>query len=208
MKDRKYYQVTEFCHRFVADYIEEGDCCIDATCGNGYDTEFLCRMAGASGKVYAFDIQEQAVSKTAERLLAAGYADRAELYCTGHEHMDEYVRESVSAIMFNFGYLPGGSHELATRPETSLRAVRRGLELLKEGGVMSLCIYSGGDTGYEERDALLAWAEALDPSEWLVIACSYYNRKNDPPQPVFVIRLPQRDRRRKKMDQPADIREN
>ena len=54
---------------------------------------------------------------------------------------------------------------------------------------MSLCIYSGGDTGYEEKNALMAYLKELDPARWLVIACSYYSRKNDPPQPVFVIRL-------------------
>ena len=54
---------------------------------------------------------------------------------------------------------------------------------------MSLCIYSGGDTGYEERDALLAYVRDLDPKKWLVIVNSYYNRKNDPPIPVFIIRL-------------------
>ena len=29
------------------------------------------------------------------------------------------------------------------------------MELLKKGGIMSLCIYSGKDTGYEEKEALL-----------------------------------------------------
>ena len=63
MKRKKNYQVTEFCHRFLSDYIEEGSCCIDATCGNGNDTEFLCRMTGEQGRVYAFDIQARAVKK-------------------------------------------------------------------------------------------------------------------------------------------------
>lgn len=189
MKRKKNYQVTEFCHRFLSDYIEEGSCCIDATCGNGNDTEFLCRMTGEQGRVYAFDIQARAVKKTAERLENAGYSERAVLYCEGHERMAEYVKEKADVIMFNFGYLPGGDHTVATRRETSLRAVRAAMRLLKEGGVISLCIYSGGDTGYEERDALFDYLSELDPKQWLVIACSYYNRKNDPPQPVFVIRL-------------------
>ena len=103
--------------------------------------------------------------------------------------MAEYVREAADAIVFNFGYLPGGDHALSTRAETSLEGVRQGLDILKPGGVMSLCIYSGGDTGYEEKNALMAYLKELDPARWLVIACSYYNRKNDPPQPVFVIRL-------------------
>lgn len=113
----------------------------------------------------------------------------ARMYCAGHEHMEEYVQEEADVIMFNFGYLPGGDHAVATHPDTSLQAVRQGMALLKKGGVMSLCIYSGGDTGYEERDVLLEYLKDLEPARWLVIACSYYNRKNDPPQPVFVIRL-------------------
>ena len=113
----------------------------------------------------------------------------AAIYCAGHEHMAEYVREAADAIVFNFGYLPGGDHALSTRAETSLEGVRQSLDILKPGGVMSLCIYSGGDTGYEEKNALMAYLKELDPARWLVIACSYYNRKNDPPQPVFVIRL-------------------
>lgn len=193
MKDRKRYQITEYCHHFLGEYIEEGDCCIDATCGNGNDTEFLCRMVGPGGLVYGFDIQEQAVIRTRQRLCDAGFSERVRLYCAGHEYMAEYVKENaagkVAAIMFNFGYLPGGDHSVATRAETSLAAVKAGLVFLKPGGVMSLCIYSGGDTGYEERDALLSFLRELDPKEWLVLACSYFNRKNDPPLPVFVIRL-------------------
>ena len=70
-----------------------------------------------------------------------------------------------------------------------LFATSRGLKLLKTGGVMSLCIYSGGDTGYEEKNTLLAYLKELDTKQWLVIVHSYYNRKNDPPLPVFVVRL-------------------
>ena len=189
MKRKKDYQITEFCHRFLSDYIEEGSCCIDATCGNGNDTEFLCRMAGEAGKVYAFDIQARAVERTAERLENAGYRERAVLYCKGHEHMAEYVKEKADVIMFNFGYLPGGDHSVATRSETSLRAVSEAMGLLKEGGVISLCIYSGGDKGFEERDAVLAWLKELDPRKYLVVLSSYYNRPNNPPIPVIIQKL-------------------
>lgn len=186
---KRSYQITEFCHRFLQDYITEQDCCVDATAGNGSDTEFLCRMAGPGGKVYAFDIQAEALEHTRIRLEQAGLLDRAVLIRDGHEHMQEYVTEPVSAVVFNFGYLPGGDHRIATRPETSVQAVRQGLTLLKPGGIMSLCVYSGGDTGYGERDALLRFLKQLDARSWLVIVSSYYNRGNDPPLPVFVVRL-------------------
>ena len=186
---KRSYQITEFCRRFLEDYITENDCRVDATAGNGNDTEFLCRMAGPGGKVYGFDIQAEALAHTRHRLEAAGLLPRAVLIQDGHEHMQDYVEEPVSAIVFNFGYLPGGDHAIATQPETSIRAVSQGLELLKPGGIMSLCIYSGGDTGYEERDALLQFLKGLDSRKWLVIVSSYYNRRNDPPLPVFVVRL-------------------
>lgn len=186
---KRSYQVTELCHRFLQDHITENDRCVDATAGNGRDTEFLCRMAGAKGKVYAFDIQEEALEHTRQRLRESGLLERAVLIKDGHEHMGEYIKEPVSAVVFNFGYLPGGSHQIATKPQTSVAAVRQGLALLKPGGVMSLCIYSGGDTGYREKDVLLQFLKGLDAKDWLVIASSYYNRDNDPPLPVFVIRL-------------------
>lgn len=186
---REKYQITEYCHHFLRDYIREGDICVDATAGNGGDTEFLCRLAGENGKVYAFDVQEQAVRSTEERLERAGLRDRAELICAGHERMKEFVKERAAAVVFNLGYLPGGDHAVATKADTTLRAAEQALELLKPGGVVSLCIYSGGDTGYEERDTLLSWLRELDPRRWLVIVNCYYNRRNDPPLPVFIIRL-------------------
>ena len=52
------FQITEYCHHILEEYIEEGDICIDATAGNGGDTEFLCQKVGETGNVYAFDVQE------------------------------------------------------------------------------------------------------------------------------------------------------
>ena len=89
---------------------------------------------------------------------------------------------------FNFGYLPGGDHRIATQAETSVAAVEQGLRLLKPGGVMSLCIYSGGDTGFAEKEALLGYLKKLPSEAYTVILSPYYNRRGDPPLPVFVFR--------------------
>ncbi|PWJ51450.1 tRNA (mnm(5)s(2)U34)-methyltransferase [Faecalicatena contorta] len=183
------YQITEYCHRFLEMYIESGDICVDATAGNGNDTEFLCRMTGESGQVYAFDIQPQAIECTKERIRKLGFESQVRLIQDGHEKMGEYVKESVSAIVFNFGYLPGGDHRISTQPASSLEAIQEGMKLLKIDGVMSLCIYSGQDSGYEEKEAILSYLKELDSKRWLVIVNSFHNRKNDPPIPVFIIRL-------------------
>ena len=170
--------------------MKEGDICIDATAGNGNDTLLLCQLVGDEGKVFAFDIQQTAIANTKERLEQADVLHRAELCLDSHTNMHEYVeKESVSCIVFNFGYLPGGDHNLATRKETSVHAIQEGLILLKKGGMMSLCIYSGGDSGFEERDAILEMVKGLDGKQFLVIVSSYYNRPNHPPIPVMIIKL-------------------
>ena len=79
------YQITEYCHRMIKEHIKEGDCCVDATAGNGNDTEFLCRLTGADGKVYAFDIQKAAVEHTKKRLEEAGLTERAKVILDGHD---------------------------------------------------------------------------------------------------------------------------
>lgn len=190
MKVMKNYQITEWCHHFIREHVKEGDCCIDATAGNGNDTQLLCELVGETGKVIAFDIQEEAVTHTKERLKKAGLLKRAEVLQESHVNMERYVKEdSLSCIVFNFGYLPGGDHCLATKAETSVQAIHQGLRLLKKGGLMSLCVYSGGDSGFEERDAVLGELRKLDARQYLVVLSSYYNRPNHPPIPILIIKL-------------------
>lgn len=186
----KKYQITEWCLRFIRDHVKEGDWCIDATAGNGNDTLVLCELVGDTGKVIAFDIQDEAIANTKMRLEEHGVAHRAKVLKESHVSMAKYAAEgSVSCIVFNFGYLPGGDHNLATRKESSIKAIREGLRLLKKGGIMSLCIYSGGDSGFEERDAILEELKKLDGKRYLVIKSEYYNRPNNPPIPVLIVKL-------------------
>ena len=181
------YQITDWCRHFLRLHITPGDLCIDATMGNGRDTELLCQLTGEKGRVLAFDIQEAALLRTQKRLREAQAPDNYRLILDSHSHMEQYAdAETVSCIAFNLGYLPGGDHTLATRAHTSLEAVQKSLTLLKKGGLLSLCIYSGGDTGFEERDTLLPFLKELDPKAYLVILSSYYNRPNHPPIPVLV----------------------
>lgn len=180
-------QITHWCHEVIRFQVKEGGRYIDATMGNGNDTLFLCKLAGDRGHVTAFDIQEEALEHTKKLLEMHGMSGRAELILDSHEHMDKYEKpESIDLICFNFGYLPGGDHRIATRAETSVRAVEIGLGLLKSGGMMSLCIYSGGDTGFEEKERLLEYVRELSSKTYTVIVNEYYNRKNHPPIPVFL----------------------
>lgn len=187
---RQDYQVTSWCRRMMKEYVSEGSFCIDATMGNGNDTEYLCRLAGRSGRVLAFDIQKEAVAATGKRLKESLDYCNYELILDSHSNMSRYAKpESADCIVFNLGYLPGGDHSVATRPETTVSALSQGLGLLKSGGMMSVCIYSGGDSGFAERDAVLDFLKNLDRRRYLALVTQYYNRPNHPPIPAMVVRL-------------------
>lgn len=174
-------------HQFLAAHVRPGDFCIDATAGRGYDTAYLCTLVGEQGKVLAFDIQPEALETTRQRLQGEQLADRARLILDSHANLAEYAApESVAAITFNFGYLPGGDHHISTQPESSIAAIRAGLTLLRDGGVMSLCIYYGGDTGFAERDALLAYLRTIDSKQYTVLLTDFCNRPNCPPMAAFL----------------------
>lgn len=204
----KHSQITYWCHQVIRAQAIEGGLYIDATMGKGKDTYLLCELAGDVGKVLAFDIQPEALAITKDLLRSQGSwgkmngtciqspeeckrntDSRLMLILDGHEYMDQYAEaESIAAVCFNFGYLPGGDHRISTKPETSIEAVKKGLKLLQPGGMMSLCIYSGGDTGFEEKEEILAFVRKLSAKEYTVIVNEYYNRENHPPMPVFIFK--------------------
>lgn len=166
--------------------VEPGARVIDATMGNGYDTQWLAELVGESGHVYGFDIQLEAVNRTRDRLAAAGLENRATLFHAGHEHIAELVGESVDAAVFNLGWLPGTDKALRTRAETTLTAVNAALDKLKEGALMTICIYPGHLEGRDELDRLIAWGRALPGEKYDVMARAYLNQSGDPPVLIAV----------------------
>lgn len=163
--------------------------CIDATAGKGNDTLFLAETVGENGHVIAMDIQQQAIDATGILLEKHKLSGRVQLVVDSHINIGNYAEEnSVDAIMFNLGYLPGGDHQIATKGDTTIEALGEALKLLKPLGMISLAIYHGGDTGFEERDTVLNWLKQLDSQKYTVIVCDFYNRPNHPPIGVMIIK--------------------
>lgn len=177
--------VLDLAHRFLREHVRAGDTVIDATCGRGNDTKLLCELAGESGRVLGFDIQQDAIDSAAALLAENGL--RAELHLDSHANMERYAEpETVSCIVFNFGWLPRGSHEIFTHADSSIAALEAGLRLLKPEGWLVLCIYYGGVNGFSERDALVEYLSSLESRFYTVLQCSFPNRTGCPPFAVFV----------------------
>lgn len=175
-------------HEAIKAFVNKGDICIDATAGRGFDTAFLSELVGDNGKVYAFDIQQEAIDSTNELLKSKG-AINVKTILDSHANIDKYVtQEEVSCITFNFGWLPKGNHAICTHADTSIIAINKGLKLLKDNGIISLCIYYGKDTGFDERDAILKYLKTIDSKKYTVLVTDFSNRPNCPPIFALIVK--------------------
>lgn len=172
--------------RYMEEILREGDVAVDATMGNGKDTEFLCGLVGETGHVYAFDVQQEALDRTAARLEEAGMRNRATLILAGHETMREHVPVPPRAVMFNLGWLPGAQHIVTTRTETTMQAVRAALELVVPDGFVSVCVYPGHEEGTRELHALLEWAAGLDVRAYNVLHHDFIAAKAGTPHLILI----------------------
>ena len=174
----------EMAHDFLAQVITPEDIVVDATMGNGYDTLFLAKLAK---QVYAFDIQEQALEKTSQRIQEAGLTN-VNLILQGHETVDEYVTE-VKAAIFNLGYLPSADKSIITQPQTTLEALEKLCQMLIKGGRIAIMIYYGHEGGDIERDAVLEFVSQLPQQEYTATIYRTLNQINNPPFLVMIEKL-------------------
>lgn len=182
----KLKRVLPFAKDLLASVIEVGDSVVDATAGNGHDTLFLAELVGESGHVFSFDVQEDALLSTEEKLKSANLNARTTLILDGHEHVSTYIQNEIAAAIFNLGYLPGSNHEIVTKGNTTIQAVESILKLLKVGGLIVLVVYHGHIGGMEEKDALIEYVQQLPHSYVHVLCYQFLNQQNDPP---FIIAI-------------------
>lgn len=190
MNQQGLYGAVPLTHFFLRQRLNPGDRAIDATCGNGQDTLLLAELVGTRGKVWAFDIQGEALEKTRERLDAARLQARVNLIHSGHQKMVACVNEPVRAVVFNLGYLPNGDREIKTSVETTLVALNQAKELLLPSGIILIAVYTGHEGGGDEWAAVKEWAENLSPYEFNVWQSRQLNRSEKAPFLVVVEKMP------------------
>ena len=174
-------KTTELVKKFWLEYINEDSVAIDATVGNGNDTLFLSERCR---KVYGFDIQQEAINVTKQKLVK----ENTELFCASHDRMAELIKEKADIMVFNLGYLPNGNHDVTTSAETTVEAVSQALNIINKGGLISIVMYWGHEEGKREREAVLSLARALDEKTFHVMYISFPNQANCPPEAILITR--------------------
>ena len=187
----------EMAHWMLKDIIKTNDVVVDATMGNGYDTQFLAEL-GAN--VYAFDVQEEALNATEKRLDDAGIKNQifeknlsnlltepsVNLVLSGHEKLSEYVKEPIKAAIFNLGYLPKTDKSVVTKSDTTLTALDALTNQLVVGGRIAIMIYYGHEGGMEEKNAVIKWTSSLPQKDWEVTSYAPLNQIHTPPILVLI----------------------
>lgn len=176
--------LKKFEKAFLSEHIKDGGIVCDFTMGNGHDTLWLSRAVGENGKVYAFDIQKQALESTEKTLREGGAHDNVTLILDSHANAVNYVKEKICAGVFNLGYLPGSDKKITTMRETTMKAVRDAIAMLDGDGIILIAVYPGHAEGTAEGEMLIQNLSAeYDRREHCV---SLFKILNSPTSP-FVI---------------------
>ncbi|SMG63823.1 rRNA methylase [methanotrophic bacterial endosymbiont of Bathymodiolus sp.] len=171
--------VTE-AQKTILPYLSDQSISIDATMGNGHDTLFLAKH---SLKVYAFDIQENAINATRTRLEKNNCIANVSLILAGHETMSQHINpeEKADAILFNLGYLPHADTSIITQEKNTITALNYAINLLGAKGILSILAYPGHTGGSNEMQAVIHWYERLNSSDFAItIIHSMHEKTNSP----------------------------
>ena len=194
-------KTTSLAMHIVSEYIRPGDTVVDGTMGNGYDTLSLAVAAGCTGegktphgRVYAFDIQQDALDATRAYLKENGVAEPEahgiHLIRASHENMDLYLPElentEISAFVFNLGFMPGRDKTIMTTAQTSLPAIKKALRMVRQDGVVSVMAYTGHKEGETDFAVLSEFLKTLPSKKYHVACVSMINQKKTAPS-LFLI---------------------
>lgn len=204
------------------DPLQNSLCLVDATAGNGYDSLF---MANALNKlnydksvlVHAFDVQEQALKNTEQRLKDAACLERVCLHLKSHSlilealsakflSQDQKQFESfIGVAMFNLGFLPRSDKCIITKEETTLSALKqlcfgfnlnleankteKNIPLIVCNGLISIHCYAGHEGGELETEAVLKYVKSLDSRIWKVFLYEELNKYRNRELLILIERL-------------------
>ena len=177
--------LTELHKHFISQHLSEGEVAVDFTMGNGNDTLYLSRAVGENGRVYAFDIQEEALISTRSYLEANSAPQNYTLICASHSRVREFVKEPIKAGIFNLGYLPrSGKKAVTTMRKTTMEAVTAAIDMLLPDGVLIIAVYPGHEEGALEGKML---REYFESTSRFYICPSEFHILNSPTSPYFFL---------------------
>lgn len=164
-------------------HIGPGSIVADFTMGNGNDTLWLSKQVGIGGKVYAFDVQDDALANTKALLESQGCENNYVLIKASHHLLKNHINEPLDLGIFNLGFLPGGDKGLTTLRETTLPAIEDAISILKPGGCLMIAVYPGHEEGRLEGELICKTLADYDQRQ---LSAYRFNVLNAPTSPYFI----------------------
>lgn len=174
--------IIKLVHLLIQQKIDKNSVVVDATLGNGHDTNFIAPQVK---HVIGFDVLEQAIENS--KILNKDYNNITYIH-DSHAKLDEYLPETVDLIIYNLGYLPGFDKKYTTQSDTTLESIKKGLEKLDCNGEMIITIYIGHDNGKIESQVIEEYVRTLDKFKYDVLIHQLLNKDNYPPYIIQIIK--------------------
>ena len=156
-------------HQYWQKFLQKDHIAIDATCGNGHDALFLCRLVK---KLFVYDIQKIALDKTKERLARQNSCPVSFI----HASHAAFLQAEADLVVYNLGYLPGGDKQITTKTESTLLSLQSALGILRPCGALSVTCYPGHKEGLLEETAINDFFSRLNSNEYSVCRHQWINR--------------------------------
>ena len=181
-------RLTDISQAWLKESLQQGDIVVDATLGNGFDALFLAQRIGEAGQLYGFDVQPQAITQS--EILLADETCFKSFFLKGHEFMASVLppeaKGQIKGIMFNLGWLPNSDKSIITKPDTTISAIKQGIDWLAEGGKLSLMVYPGHQGGDTEAKLVIDWVKSCCLKSKGALKCEIVDVPNHPTAPVLL----------------------
>lgn len=178
--------LTQMASDAVKNFALQNNCslAIDATCGNGFDTLNLAQALAKPAKVFAFDIQIQAILNSKKLVSENKLSDFVEFFNQSHSTMTSAINKEfwgkINIAMFNLGWLPRSDKHLITKPETTIPALESlNLLLDKSTNLVSVLSYKAHEGGENEFEVVSNYIAQFNPK--------IYTDQNNPKSPVLFL---------------------
>lgn len=168
-------------HYLIAPRLQSAKTIIDATCGTGKDCLFLAQNSSVDAKIWAFDIQDLALTQTSKLLRSHNIVDKVTLVYDNYVNWSEYCSTNPDIVIFNLGYLPGGDKNITTQVCDLQAALPVLLTKLNTNGTVYIVAYSGHSAGYDEYVWLKDYLQSLPFNQYNVGQYILFNHKKAAP---------------------------
>lgn len=194
-----YNHVVQFQHIFWDEQLKSAKTVVDATAGNGHDLVYLAQHCLPGSTLWGIDKQAKAIEASTKRLrgrtdityhlvhgthediLATGNAAAAHNDGSAVNTKFNTTITNIDLLIFNLGYLPGSDHTMMTKPDSTIQAIKGGLDLLNPKGLITIVTYPGTPEGEREDEAVCEFISTLPQKSYDVANWKLINQANKPP---------------------------